>query len=535
MKSATIHLFRFASIALILLIVLAGAWQAQARQAFSPIQQSGETPTPTATQQIVSDSYQRPLVVVKASKLNHSSITPGEDFTVYVTVRNTGQRVAYNTTASFPPATGDYAPHHTGGVIAIGEVAPDNSFEFEQSFTANDSLVGKSLAVITMVLTYTSADGVTYTENFALSFPVSQPEYHYVTPTPTPTPTVVPVLRPQLIISSYKTDNPILEPGKQFSLQLNVQNVGNAAAKRVTMIVGGGSSSSGDAGGTAVPGGTSGGSGEFTNFAPLGASNVQSLGDLESGSSLSAQQSLIVNVSTQPGAYSMKISFTYTDEKNHVSTDDQVITLLVYSPPLVDVNFYQDPGVFFSGQPNRVPLQIINLGRKTAVLGNMKVTCDGCTWNNNSVLIGVLEAGGYFTLDAIMTPDQPGTKDLLVTVDYTDDFNQPQRVNKTIQVEIQDSGAMGPDTSGGNSSIDGSIPGKTIPGGTEVGPGGIVTPGDVLPAASESFWDKAWRFIRGLIGLDSTAPVSTVPIDMPTIPEKQIQPGNVVPAPLKGP
>ena len=64
-----------------------------------------------------------------------------------------------------------------------------------------------------------------------------------------------------------------------FTLNLTVQNQGNADARRVTMILGGGSTSGGTVDGTPVPGGgLDGAGGEFGKFAPVGASNVQTLG-----------------------------------------------------------------------------------------------------------------------------------------------------------------------------------------------------------------------------------------------------------------
>jgi hypothetical protein len=291
-----------------------------------------------------------------------------------------------------------------------------------------------------------------------------------------------------LLINSYKTDLQILQPGLQFSLEMEVQNVGDAGAKRVVMIVGGGTASSGEVSGTPNPGGTSGGSGEFTNFAPIGSSNVQSLGDLPVAAGMTARQVLIVNVSTNPGAYPMKISFVYVDEQGRTYVDDQVITLLVYSLPNVSVEFYQPPQPFFVGQPGMLPLQIINMGRKSAVLGNMRVSAEGAELTNNVILIGNLDPGGYFPLDATIIPSAPGPLDLNITVEYTDDFNQPQQINQVLTIQVLES-APGPEGPGG----------PTAPGNS-LGPG---ESGNVPVLPPETFWQKLWRFILGLLGLDS--------------------------------
>jgi hypothetical protein len=211
---------------------------------------------------------------------------------------------------------------------------------------------------------------------------------------------------------------------------MDVKNMGNSAAKGVTMIVGGGSNSTGGDTGTQQPGGISGGSGEFTNFAPIGSSNVQTLGEFQPGSSLKVDQTLIVNTSTSPGAYPLKISFVYNDEQNHSYTDDQVITLLVYRLPILDISFYQQVLPIFVGESSLLPIQVVNLGRNSVVLGIMQVTADSGQFLNNSILVGTLEPGGYFTLDANYIPDQPGFIGLIVTIDYTNDFNASEIILK---------------------------------------------------------------------------------------------------------
>ena len=118
--------------------------------------------------------------------------------------------------------------------------------------------------------------------------------------------------------------------------------------------------------------------------------------------------------------------------------DDQVITLLVYKLPQVEVNFYRYPGIFFAGQMGQLPLQVTNLGRSLAVLGNMKVTAENAEVTNNVALVGALDAGGYFTLDPNLVPYQPGPLELKITVNYTDDFNQPRSIEQTLTIDVME-------------------------------------------------------------------------------------------------
>jgi hypothetical protein len=462
------------------------------------------TSTPTATQ--ASGNYSRPLVVMNYYETAGGPIQAGEDFDLYVQVHNTGQRWAYNVQITFS-ANSDLVLRSTGGVIVIGDIAPGNHAVVTQPFTARSSLWGTSLTTQEATISYADQDGTVYSEHFTMGLSVVAPVPGRISATATP----AIAKRPQLIISSYQVDIAALQPGTEFTLSLNVTNVGSAPAKRITLIVGGGSV--GSSGGTAQPGGVSGGSGEFTNFAPLGTSNIQSLGDLAPSQSLEPKQPLIVNVTTNPGAYPVKITFAYLDDKGNTFNDDQVITLLVYNLPRVDIGFYRDPGSFYAGQPNVLPIQIVNLGRQMNVFGNMRVSASGATFENGQILIGPLEGGGYFTLDATMIPDAAGPMTLTITVDYTDDFNQPRTITRELQIEVGEGGeVIGPDSNGG------IVDGKGGGGG-----------GEVAMPVEETFWQKVWRFVLGIFGLDSGSPS--------TQPEKGIPtpaPGVVPISPGKG-
>ena len=482
---------------------------------FTPTAQAQtETATPSETLQPTQNSYGRPLIIIETYSLDAETVKFGADVNLTVKIYNSGQHYAYNVVLTF--LAGDLIPRGTGGVLAVGEIAPGNRASLLQPLTASTDLWGKALASLDLNISYSAVDGTIFTEKFSLTFPITPPNYVIYTPTPTPTatpsPTPTAVLRPQLVIVKYTTDMTPLEPGTQFNLKLEVQNMGNGAAKRVTMIVGGGATSS--VGGTPDAGGISGGGGEFTNFAPLGSSNVQFLGELAIGDTLQASQSLIVNVATNPGAYPMKISFVYLDERGVTITDEQVITLLVYRIPKMDISFYQDPGMFITGQSGSLPLQIVNLGRNSAVLGNMKVTANGAQLMNNTLLVGALDMGGYLTLDATIIPDVPGPLELTITVDYTDDFNQPQTIVKTLTIEVAEAPIIEPPPDGGVPGDSGSEP--------------------VLPV-TETFWQKLLRFILGLLGLDSNPPTAGpggVIIPGESLPSKESKP---IPAPLKGP
>jgi hypothetical protein len=446
------------------------------------------TATPTATTP-PQPGFHRPLVVITSYRARPGAITPGGSFNLELQVANQGQLTATNVVVAF--TAGELIPRNSGGVLAVGAMSPGESRSLSQGFVASSSLTGLGAVTLEARVSYTDENGTSFSESFAIAInstlpqPTSRPSGP-VGPTPTPTAAV----RSQLIVLDTRTDVALLQPGTRFMLELDVANVGNADARSVTMVAGGATVSPSDPTDPGAPqgqGGVTSSGGEFTNFSPLGASNIQSLGDIPAGGTIVARQPLIVNVSTNPGAYSFKISFVYYDDKGTLIVDDQVITLLVYLQPVVEVSFYRPPDPFFAGQPAGLPLQIINLGRKSVVLGNMRVTASAGQMINNTILIGPLDAGGYFTLDSTLIPDAPGPMELTITVDYNDDFNQAQTITRTLQVEVMEAPI---------------IEEPPVDPGVDPGVGGPA------PIGEETFGQLVMRFLRGMIGLDSAHTVA---------------------------
>jgi hypothetical protein len=440
-----------------------------------------DTPAATATS-APTDTLEpvpvvRPQISVQNYRTKPEDVQNGQDFTLIVKLRNQGEAQAFNVQATF--ASSDFVPLRNGGVNIIGDLVAGNSTDVQQPMTVANYVSG--VVSVSMNLAYTDVTGAAFSESFTLNIRVSGGGgVSVATSTPTG------VKSSQLVITSYATSVDPLQPGVQFTLTMTVENTGNVGAQRVTMIVGGGSSS-GSSNGTPQPGGVSGGGGEFTNFAPVGASNVQTLGDLPERGAVQVRQDLIVNVSTNPGAYPMKVTFSYLNDKGEVINDEQVITLLVYSLPTVDISFYRPPDPFMVGQPGALPIQVVNLGKRLAVLGTMKIESASGTVENGTSLVGSLDAGGYFTLDAMVTPEQSGPMTLDITIDYTDDFNQARTIARTLQIEVME-GFKEP----------------IIEPGTE-GEEGFPTP------VEETALQKVWRFILGLFGLDSAPPSNNDP------------------------
>lgn len=444
-----------------------------------PRAQDTDTPEPTET----SSEFSQPIIVLSTYTVPGGAVEPGRSFDLYFRLANDGGSKARNLVIT--TVARDFVPKGNGGVIAGGAMSAGADTGFTQGLTARSDLVAGSVTTVEIVVDYTDTLGDSYQRVFTLGVKVKggDNETSY-----SPTSTTTPAVRPVLLVTGYSTLPATLRAGHQFDLSLQVENRGGAAARSVGLILGGGQqtqSGTPDAGGSS---GLSGASGDFTNFAPVGTSNISSLGDMTPGSTQTAVVSLIVNSTTNPGAYTLKMSFVYTDDSGASFNDDQVITLLVYQPPIVEVSFYQPPESLFVGQPGSLPIQVVNLDRKSTLLGRMEVTSPAGEMGNNVSPVGYLDPGMFYTLDVLFTPFEAGQQLIDVRIDYQDDFNQLQSLTQTLQVEVMEA----PEVIGGD--------GAGFEG--EFGP---------MPAEPETFWQQLWRGLLGLLGLDSAPPQPETP------------------------
>jgi hypothetical protein len=471
----------------LLLAGLIAAWSLGASQAAPALQ----TVEPTV--------FDRPVLTLIGYSTN-KEVTPGGKFTLSFRVANEGGSKARNIVFTFVP--GDFQPSGSGGVVAGGVIAPDADTGYSQGLVASNELALKSYGSLQISASYTDDLGTSYSETFNLTLQVTK-KSSSSSARPTSTPTPAP--RPILLIDGYQVDVDPLKPGSIFNMEIRVANVGGSEARSVTLVIGGGTLTTDPSG---TPGAATGGvsaTGGLENFAPLGESNVAYLGNLASGAQLTSIHALIVNSTTLPGAYPLKISLIYADSGSRTYTDDQSITLLVYAPPMLEIGFYQPPDPLFVGQPGTLPIQVLNLDRKAVVLSRVRVESEAAEITNGELPIGYLDTGLAFTIDALAMPFEPGPLSVVVAVDYVDDFNEAQVIQQTLNLEVIEAEPI-PEFEGGGGGG----------GGVDFGPE-VTEP--------ETFWDKALRFLRGLLGLDS-APPESAPLEGPPSEEPiQVIPG----------
>jgi uncharacterized repeat protein (TIGR01451 family) len=280
---------------------------------------STATPTRVPTGTPEPTTYLRPLLTVKSYGASSTVLSPGQDIDFEMTLENTGATGAQNIVVTFVPA--DLIPRVTGGVIAVGNLAPGDAARFWQPLTVKSGL-GSGVAILNVQVEYTDEQGTKYTASFDLSFRVKAAgASSTATPTPTPTPTPTLNVRPQIIIESYSIDPNPLYPGAMAQLQLELVNVSGEAARQVVTSL------------------------EFTadNLAVLvpQSSNRQFTEHLDPGERATLSYDLAVAGGAGAGLIPISVLVSYWDNQNNAYQDTNTIGLRVEIHPAFLVTLYQ--------------------------------------------------------------------------------------------------------------------------------------------------------------------------------------------------
>jgi hypothetical protein len=439
----------------------------------TPTPTTAVTTAPTATSKA---AYSRPLLNLTDYSYDSSSSYAGGHFTLTTTLENVGQQRAYNIIVTY--SSNSFQAQNSGGVGVISSLGAGEEDTLSQYF-AVDSSINSTPSSITEAVEYKDANGQSYQQTFTVSIDV----YGYGTSS-----TSTPIGRPHLVVSAYSVDSATLQPGSSFSLSMDIQNQGVMDAKNVSLNIGSTGTNSGTSSTTSSD-----------SFLPMGSSNIKVLGNIGVGQSTKVQQEFVVSSSASAGAYPLSLLFTYKDKDGTEFTDSQVITLLIYNSPSVEVSFYQDAGTFSVGTQSSLPIQVVNLSSSSVLLGDITVSMADATLSNNQLFVGSIESGGSFTMDTDITPKTAGTDlPITVTIKYLDSFKKEQVITQTLKITVDGTNSATPDSATMATQLAQSQTAGQTPGGM---PGGSAS-------GSSTVWQIILRFFRGMIGFDSSASVS---------------------------
>ncbi len=318
------------------------------------------TPTPTYTPEPT--IFLRPQIMIQSYGVSATTLYPGQEIDLEMTLVNTGMTTARNVVVTF--MTSDLFPRETGGVISIPDLAPSGTEEVWQSFTVNSS-ISTSEAILNVQAEYTDNGGTTYKASFDLTFPVFLPAS---TSTPTITPTPTPTLNehPQIIIDSYSIDPDPLSPGAVAELKFELVNSSEATAYQVVTSL------------------------DFSKdsleiLAPTG-SDMCYTEHLDPGEEITVDYNLVVGAVTEAVFVPFEVIISYSDNHNNSYQDQNTISLRVESYPAFHIELYNSiPDTIEVGDVFDLPIMIINIGQNDVNVNIVEVTSDQFTITNGTL------------------------------------------------------------------------------------------------------------------------------------------------------
>ena len=422
----------------------------------TPVTYPTITVTPTG-------SYQRPLLNLRTYYYDDTDTYAGGEFSIRSVFQNLGQEDAYNIVITY--SSNDLTPIQNGGVAIIGSMQVSEKVSKTMYFAVADD-IDYSPATINVDVDYKNVKGNSYSQSFTISISIAG--YG-------PYRTATPAGRPQIVVSGYESSVETLVPGSLFELDMNLQNRGLLRANNVDMTIGNSNDSTND------------------NFLPIGSSNIQVIGNVAVQQTVKVKQSFVVNSDLEPGVYPLNLTFTYSDDDGNDFTDNQIITLLVYLVPSIQINFYEVPDSYNLGEQGTLPIQVVNLSSDDILLGDILVEVADAELSNYTTFVGTLESGGTFTMDTDITPNQSGEIPVTVTLKYQDNFKEAETITEILTITVEGQGFGGP----GQGSQQGTLSEQD----------GIQQPGSMgnQEQSGDTVWNIILRFIRGMVGFDSSA------------------------------
>jgi hypothetical protein len=190
------------------------------------------------------------------------------------------------------------------------------------------------------------------------------------------------------------------------------------------------------------------------------------------GDTVELVQQLVVDGSADPGVYSLPVALAYDDARGTRHSDSQRISLLVHRRPHLQIGFFRPVEGATVDVPFEVPVEVINIGRTLVNVSTLEVNSRQLEIQDGVLYLGPLDGGTSGSLEATAVAQEGGTAEILVTVHYLDDFEQPQVVTTTLTVEVEE-------------------------------PEQVDLEAEPSQEEEGGFWDRVLRILRGLVGLGS--------------------------------
>lgn len=226
---------------------------------------------------------------------------------------------------------------------------------------------------------------------------------------------------PLLVVRSFSTTPERILAGDPFALRLSILNTTARRAENVLVsIAGPGAAAEGGGGGLAV----------------LGTGNAKHIGALRGQRQADVTFDVITTPGVSAGALNVpvNISFEYDGARHEVA---YTIGLMVERVPVLSLVTAEVPSKVVAGEDFTTNFELANASAFELKAAKLSVEASGATITDGSWFIGNFGPATTELIESIIRAEEPGELEVVLVLEYRDDFGQLQshRETRTVTVE----------------------------------------------------------------------------------------------------
>ncbi|MCE5203353.1 MAG: hypothetical protein LLG24_03950 [Actinomycetia bacterium] len=254
---------------------------------------------------------------------------------------------------------------------------------------------------------------------------------------------------PVLVVRSYRTSPKSVLVGSGFTLSLDVFNATSRRAENVVVSVGSGPGSI-DAAAQTGSGG----------LIVLGTGNAKYIGTLKGSKSASVSFEMMAGPGTTPGTYAIPVTVAFEYEKQRLDVS-YTVGVIIEREPAFAVVTAELPASAVVGEAFDASFEVANTGGFAVSGVTLSVEASTAVVSEGSIYLGTFDPAGSEAIDVSITPKEPGTLDVVLTVRYRDDFGRARSFNAPYRVQVKASQQPDEGTSGATPDKDAPKEGPT--------------------------------------------------------------------------
>lgn len=241
---------------------------------------------------------------------------------------------------------------------------------------------------------------------------------------------------PIMLLESYAVDKDPLAPGEEFTMTVNLRNVGAVSAQGILVTFGTVESSGGTGGdddGDDGTGGSTTSTTPSTTFAPLGSGGTLFIGDVAANGDTSFEQGFIVSGTATSGIYSLPITLRYQKPDGSSTQDNLRASVVVIAPPTLRIDLLNPvPEEVNIGEPLVLSFELANTGTTKVSLTNaIGETDNGEVVEGMEIFLGDVAASDTAAYNAVVIPAEEGEVTVTVRFGYKDALNKDRELVET--------------------------------------------------------------------------------------------------------